>query len=269
MRKLRLFIAGALKQGDIILPEPDRAHYLLNVLRLREGQAVQVFNDSGAEFEARLIAAGKHRTKLAIGEAMKKNSESSLRITLMLALSRGRGMDYAIQKAVELGVYEIMPVVTEFGSAGPAPERLQNKMAHWRRIIISASEQCGRNRLAILHEPRPPIRAGHRPQAGHPADLSPRPRGCHAGSHARGSIAGPDTRPGGRLQRRRDRACQAAALPAVGTRAEDTPRRDRRGHRHHAGATALGGFAIRAILKELKDGVIRRQVSDVQDLKHK
>lgn len=155
MRKPRLFIAAALKQGDIILPEPDRAHYLLNVLRLCEGQAVRVFNDSGAEFEARLIKAARHRAELAIGEATEKNSESSLSITLVLALSRGRGMDYAIQKAVELGVYEIMPVVTEFGSAGPAPGRLQNKMTHWRRIIISASEQCGRNRLAILHEPRP------------------------------------------------------------------------------------------------------------------
>ena len=155
MRKPRLFIAAALKQGDIITPEPDRAHYLLNVLRLSEGQAVRVFNDSGAEFEARLIKAARHRAELAIGKATEKNSESSLRITLVLALSRGRGMDYAIQKAVELGVYEIMPVLTEFGSAGPAPERLQNKMAHWRRIIISASEQCGRNRLAILHEPRP------------------------------------------------------------------------------------------------------------------
>ena len=162
MRKPRLFIAEALREGDIITPEPNRAHYLLNVLRLREGQYMRVFNDSGTEFEARLIAAGKHRAELAIGEAMKKNSESLLRITLVLALTRGRGMDYAVQKAVELGVYEIMPVVTEFGSAGPAPERLQNKMAHWRGIIISASEQCGRNRLAILHEPRPFARGiGH------------------------------------------------------------------------------------------------------------
>ena len=162
MRKPRLFIAEALRQGDIITLEPDRAHYLLNVLRLCEGQYVRVFNDSGAEFEARLITADRHRAELAIGEATEKNSESSLRITLVLALTRGRGMDYAIQKAVELGVYEIMPVVTEFGSAGPAPERLQNKMAHWRGIIISASEQCGRNRLAILHEPRPFARGiGH------------------------------------------------------------------------------------------------------------
>ena len=53
MRKPRLFIAQALKQGDIIAPEPDRAHYLINVLRLRAGQSLRVFNNSGAEFEAR------------------------------------------------------------------------------------------------------------------------------------------------------------------------------------------------------------------------
>ena len=154
MRKPRLFIAQALKQGDIIAPEPDRAHYLINVLRLRAGQSLRVFNNSGAEFEARLVTAHRHRVELAIAAAVEKNSESSLQISLVLALSRGRSMDYAIQKAVELGVYEIVPVFTEFANARLDPGRLKNKMAHWRQIIIGASEQCGRNRLAILHEPR-------------------------------------------------------------------------------------------------------------------
>lgn len=155
MRKPRLFLAQALKPGDIIALEPDRAHYLLTVLRLRAGQIVRIFNDSGAEFEARLITANRRKAELSIAEAMEKNTESSLRITLVLAMSRGRSLDYAIQKAVELGVYEIVPVITEFGNAGPNPDRLQNKMTHWRHIIIGASEQCGRNRLTILHEPRP------------------------------------------------------------------------------------------------------------------
>jgi 16S rRNA (uracil1498-N3)-methyltransferase len=74
-------------------------------------------------------------------------------VTLCLAISRGQHMDYSIQKAVELGVNTIVPVISEFSNVKLQADRLDNKMTHWLNIIISAAEQCGRSRLPELVPP--------------------------------------------------------------------------------------------------------------------
>ena len=80
-------------------------------------------------------------------------NESPLAITLCLAISRGTHMDFSIQKAVELGVTTIIPIISEFGNVKLTDNRTENKLSHWTKIIVGAAEQSGRNRLAELQSP--------------------------------------------------------------------------------------------------------------------
>lgn len=152
MRLSRFFIDAPLALGRHALPEAQ-AHYIGRVLRLAVGDAVQLFDGSGQEFVGELVEVGKKTVQVELREQFAGLAESPLRIHLGQGLSRGERMDWAIQKATELGVAEITPLVSERCEVRLKDERADKRLAHWRQIAISACEQCGRSVLPTLHAP--------------------------------------------------------------------------------------------------------------------
>ena len=141
--KPRVYLDAALEQpGDVSLNDAP-AHHLARVLRLREGDALTVFNGRGGEWDAQFV--GKRRVRLVAFDAVER--ESPLRITLVQGVSSGDRMDYTVQKAVELGVAAIQPLLTKRGVVRLEGARASARVDHWRKIAIAACEQCGRNRI--------------------------------------------------------------------------------------------------------------------------
>ncbi|HEC84392.1 MAG TPA: 16S rRNA (uracil(1498)-N(3))-methyltransferase, partial [Thioploca sp.] len=154
MRLSRLFVDSPLTvEQEIVLPQ-ESTHYLLNVLRLRVGAPITVFNGQGGEYAARLIAAAKKAAQLQVIEYKAIERESALPLGLVQAISRPEHFNDTIQKAVELGVQRIVPVLTE-RSPPLDKSKISKREQQWRKIIISACEQCGRNRLPELYEVLP------------------------------------------------------------------------------------------------------------------
>ena len=153
MRLSRFFIDAPLSLGQHELPEAQ-AHYIGRVLRHAAGDAVQLFDGSGQEYLGELIEVGKKTVRVELREQFAGQAESPLRIHLGQGLSRGERMDWAIQKATELGVGEITPIVSERCEVRLKDERADKRMAHWRQVAISACEQCGRSVLPVLHAPQ-------------------------------------------------------------------------------------------------------------------
>lgn len=154
MRISRFFIDAPLSLGQQDLPE-TAAHYIGRVLRLTTGAAVQLFDGSGHEYRGELVEVGKKRVTVDLHDRLPGLPESNLRIHLGQGLSRGERMDWAIQKATELGAAEITPVISERCEVRLNEERADKRLAHWRQIAISACEQCGRSIVPIIHPPTP------------------------------------------------------------------------------------------------------------------
>lgn len=152
MRLSRFFIDAPLSLGEHELPEAQ-AHYIGRVLRMSEGAAVQLFDGSGQEFLGVLLEVGKKRVSVRLDESFAGQPDSTLNIHLGQGLSRGERMDWAIQKATELGVREITPIVSERCEVRLKDERADKRLAHWRQIAISACEQCGRSSVPVIHPP--------------------------------------------------------------------------------------------------------------------
>ncbi|UCR82219.1 16S rRNA (uracil(1498)-N(3))-methyltransferase [Pseudomonas chlororaphis subsp. aurantiaca] len=152
MRLSRFFIDAPLSLGEHELPEAQ-AHYIGRVLRMAEGDALQLFDGSGNEFRGKLLEVGKKRVVVQLDESFAGQVESPLQIHLGQGLSRGERMDWAIQKATELGVNEITPIFSERCEVRLKDERADKRLAHWRQVAASACEQCGRSRVPVIHPP--------------------------------------------------------------------------------------------------------------------
>ena len=152
MRLSRFFIDAPLSLGQHELPE-TQAHYIGRVLRHAVGDAVQLFDGSGQEYRGELIEVGKKSVRVELTEQFSGLDESPLRVHLGQGLSRGERMDWAIQKATELGAAEITPIVSERCEVRLKDERADKRMSHWRQVAISACEQCGRSVLPRIHPP--------------------------------------------------------------------------------------------------------------------
>lgn len=152
MRLSRFFIDAPLSLGQHELPEAQ-AHYIGRVLRLAAGDAVQLFDGSGQEYLGELVEVGKKAVRVELREDFAGLAESPLRVHLGQGLSRGERMDWAIQKATELGVAEISPIVSERCEVRLKDERADKRLTHWRQVAISACEQCGRSVLPVIHAP--------------------------------------------------------------------------------------------------------------------
>lgn len=153
MRVTRLYVDAPLApEASLPLPD-DAAHHLLRVLRARVGAPLLLFNGDGDEYTAELTQADKQRATVTCGRATGRASESPLSVTLLQALAKGERMDYAIQKATELGVAAITPLTCERVDVRLSGERLARKQAHWQRVAIAAAEQSGRCRVPTVGDP--------------------------------------------------------------------------------------------------------------------
>lgn len=153
MRLSRFFIDAPLGLGEHELPEAQ-AHYIGRVLRMVAGDPVQLFDGSGQEYLGSLLEVGKKRVSVKLDEQLAGQPDSLLKVHLGQGLSRGERMDWAIQKATELGVSEITPLVSERCEVRLKDERADKRLAHWRQVAISACEQCGRSSVPLIHPPQ-------------------------------------------------------------------------------------------------------------------
>lgn len=155
MRVSRLYVPVPLASGAIVPLQGERAHYLRTVLRLKSGVELAVFDGSGGEYAARIGRVEREAICLEIGAHRPTDRESPLETHLGLGIARGERMDFAIQKAVELGVRSITPLFTERCVVRLTGDRRRQRWEHWRGIAVAACEQCGRNRPPQIEEPRP------------------------------------------------------------------------------------------------------------------
>jgi 16S rRNA (uracil1498-N3)-methyltransferase len=180
MRISRLYVRSPLAEGDLLRLDTEASHYLGSVLRLKRGAPLTVFNGGGGEFEAVVHSAGREGAELRIGRRSGRDVESPLRIHLGLGISRGERMDMALQKAVELGVAEITPLLTERCVVRLDEDRRRGRREHWQKLVNSACEQCGRNRVPELGEPR------------HLEDWRPDPKGLRLFFDPEGRVSLPE-----------------------------------------------------------------------------
>jgi 16S rRNA (uracil1498-N3)-methyltransferase len=146
----RLFVPVALAPAPCLALPDSVAHKLRDVLRAQRGDRVTLFDGSGCEFPATLLACSRRTVEVAIGEGVAVDRESRLRITLAQGIARGERMDYALQKAAELGVSRIVPLATERSQVRLDSARAARRRDHWLAVLTHACEQCGRNRLPEL-----------------------------------------------------------------------------------------------------------------------
>jgi 16S rRNA (uracil1498-N3)-methyltransferase len=146
----RLFLDRDLDADRIALSERE-AHYLGTVLRLKRGERLLVFNGRGHERYAAVRTLTRRLTELDLLEPAAPLPEPALDLTLLQALPKGEAMDLVVQKATELGVRAIVPVVTDFSVVRLDDERAARRLEHWSRIAQSACEQCGRHRPMAIH----------------------------------------------------------------------------------------------------------------------
>lgn len=139
----RFHVPAAAPGARVHLPE-HAAHHAREVLRLRSGDAVHVFDGAGHEWAAVLDAVTRREVTAHLGEAVAPSTESPLRLVLALSPLKGDRMDLVVQKATELGVSEIWPVVTSRTDAAARPALQGSRQERWERVASGAAEQCGR-----------------------------------------------------------------------------------------------------------------------------
>jgi 16S rRNA (uracil1498-N3)-methyltransferase len=156
MRNPRIYQNHPLAVGDTIPLSEDAFGHTVRVLRLKDGDAITVFNglmNNGklGEYQAILCNVTKKRANITINEFNEKENESPLNIHLGQAISRGDRMDFTLQKSVELGVNSITPLFTERCGVKLSGDRLQKRTEQWQKIIVSACEQSGRCSVPIVN----------------------------------------------------------------------------------------------------------------------
>jgi len=155
MRLTRVYVDAALEPGSSLELPASAAGHLARVLRLRPGAAVTLFNGQGGEHAASIAQVHGNKVTIAVGEHQAIERESPFPLTLAQGVSRGERMDLVVQKATELGVSRLVPVLTERSVVRLDEEQSDRKSSHWRAIAIAACEQCGRNRLPEVRLPAP------------------------------------------------------------------------------------------------------------------
>ncbi|MCH8098870.1 MAG: 16S rRNA (uracil(1498)-N(3))-methyltransferase [Proteobacteria bacterium] len=153
--KTRLFVSSALINDTEIELDGDQARYLSRALRARVGNRLNLFDGNGAEWTAAILQISKNTVTLRIDDSHEARTESPLKVHLAQGISRGERMDFVVQKATELGVKRITPVLTEYSMVKLDGSRAEKRRDHWQRIATSASEQSGRVRLPLIDTPIP------------------------------------------------------------------------------------------------------------------
>lgn len=150
---IRLYEQNTLTVGQISALSEHANHHLLTVLRAKMQDEVVLFNGDGCEYKAVITQITKKQIHVLIQSVDEQDVESPLQIHLAQGIPRGDKMDYIVQKAVELGVTSITPIIAERSQGRLSKEQEQKKAARLQAIVISACEQCGRNRLPLIQRP--------------------------------------------------------------------------------------------------------------------
>ncbi len=155
MRLTRVFVEAALTSGSTVELPPDTASHLAKVLRARGGDELILFSGDGREFNGAIEAVRGSRVSVAVGDSRHVNRESPLAVTLVQCVARGDRMDFIVQKATELGVARVVPVLSQRSVVRLDKTQAESKAIHWRAVALSACEQSGRNRLPIIEAAQP------------------------------------------------------------------------------------------------------------------
>lgn len=145
----RFFVDAPLHSGAW-LDLPDTVARHVQVLRLKVGDAITLFNGQGGEFTAELTSLEKRRASAELREHLPREVETPYRVTLAQGIAGGDKMDWLIEKAIELGVDAVQPLMTERSVIRLDAERAAKRVAHWQALAQAACEQCGRNRVPTI-----------------------------------------------------------------------------------------------------------------------
>ena len=152
MTLARFYHSSELAPHREIFLDEAAAHHAARVLRLKQEDAVVLFNGKGGEYPARITGISKTKVTVLTGEWQNIERESPLHIILAQAVSSTEKMDFTVQKAVELGATAIQPLACQRSVVRVDAARAQKRIEHWRKVAIAACEQCGRNRVPQIAE---------------------------------------------------------------------------------------------------------------------
>jgi len=154
VRLTRVYVDGALTPGSTVDLGQGAGAHLAKVLRARNGDELVLFNGDGREFSGAVERVMGSRVSASIGAARSIDRESRLRLALLQCIPRGDRMDFIVQKATELGVVRVVPLLSERSVVRLDENQAASKQAHWRAVAVSACEQCGRNRVPGIEAPQ-------------------------------------------------------------------------------------------------------------------
>lgn len=153
MRNPRIYSPQPMATNSLLELTDTAANHVGKVLRMKPEEPLILFNGEGVAFQGRIQSISKKSVAVFLEDEVAGSVESPLSIHLGQSLSRGERMDYAIQKATEVGVTEIAPLFSDRSEVKLTKERQEKRLHHWQQIAISACEQCGRNRVPVIHPP--------------------------------------------------------------------------------------------------------------------
>jgi 16S rRNA (uracil1498-N3)-methyltransferase len=151
----RLYVDTDLAPGRPLTLDPDRSHYLCRVLRQRRGDYVTLFGGDGNVYGATILVADARSCEVELGAVVGREPPPRVRLHVAQALIKSERQDWMLQKATELGATDLWLLVSEHTEVHVTGARLERRLQHWQRVIVSATEQCGRLRLPQLHGPMP------------------------------------------------------------------------------------------------------------------
>ncbi len=212
---LERFFCPVPPSGGLVTLEGDEARHLIRVRRVEVGEMVEVFDGRGSAYQARVASLGRDRAELAVVEPGGPDHSPSFALTLATAVPKGDRFDWLVEKATELGVGRLIPLVTERSVVDPRSAKIDRL----RRVVIEASKQCRRDRLMELEPPTPWAslvetgrKFGHSRWIAHPGGAEFPRAGLLGGSGSAILAIGPE---GGFSPAEFDRAVEAGWL-AVG-----------------------------------------------------
>lgn len=150
---MRVYQDTVIHVNDVLRLNEAASHHLARVLRVSVNEPLTVFNGQGGEYACIVKRIEKKVVEVFVQAFHPREVESPIHTTLAQGLARGEKMDFIIQKAVELGVNAIQPLITERCNVRLQGDREEKRLLHWQAVIQSACEQCGRNQLPVIHAP--------------------------------------------------------------------------------------------------------------------
>ena len=153
MGEFRIFTPHPLQEDLEVTLSGDQARHVGKVLRLRAGDELVLFDNRGGEYRATVLSTRKSAVIVRAMEFIDRDVESPLHVHLLQCVSRGERMDFVVQKATELGVRRITPLLSEFSVVKLDADRAQKRRAHWEKVAAAACEQSGRTRLPEIDLP--------------------------------------------------------------------------------------------------------------------